>query len=96
MEPFRGLSHVFCKLSGMITEAHWDDWSADDLRPYVHRAVDIFGPGRVMYGSDWPVCLLSGSYWAVHGIVEDWFGATGKDRREHLFGDSCAAFYKVK
>ena len=61
LEPFRSLTHVSCKLSGMITEADWANWTPSDLKPYVHRAVDIFGTERVMYGSDWPVCLLAGS-----------------------------------
>ena len=62
MHEFAGLDNVFCKLSGMVTEADRDQWSADDLAPYVRTVVEIFGPERLMFGSDWPVCLLAASY----------------------------------
>ena len=54
--------NVFCKLSGMITEADWRSWTAADLKPYVQAALEAFGPDRLMFGSDWPVCELAGSY----------------------------------
>ena len=54
--------NVWCKLSGMITEASHTGWTADDLAPYVHTTLAAFGLERVMYGSDWPVCTLAGSY----------------------------------
>ena len=63
------LPNVVCKLSGLVTEARWDDWSAAGLAPYVEVVLDAFGPQRVMAGSDWPVCLLAASYadvWAAH------------------------------
>ncbi|MFO0911105.1 MAG: amidohydrolase family protein, partial [Isosphaeraceae bacterium] len=66
---FRVAAHqpnVFCKLSGMVTEASWADWRASDLTPYVQAALDAFGPSRLMFGSDWPVCNLAGSYEQVH------------------------------
>ncbi len=50
--------NIVCKLSGMITEADWTNWSAADLRPYVETALECFGPERLLYGSDWPVCEL--------------------------------------
>ncbi|MBP2708678.1 amidohydrolase family protein [Microbispora sp. RL4-1S] len=68
LEPWAGLirelaaePNVTAKLSGIITEATWDEWDAGTLRPYVDVALDAFGPGRLMFGSDWPVCLLAGS-----------------------------------
>ncbi|MFC4533165.1 amidohydrolase family protein [Sphaerisporangium dianthi] len=68
LEPWAGLirelaaePNVTAKLSGLITEAAWDDWEAEALKPYVDVALDAFGPGRLMFGSDWPVCLLAGS-----------------------------------
>ena len=54
--------NVFCKLSGMVTEADWRNWKADDLKPYVQAALDLFGPDRCMFGSDWPVCELAATY----------------------------------
>ncbi|MFF0310466.1 amidohydrolase family protein [Streptosporangium sp. NPDC004379] len=68
LDPWAGLirelaalPNVTCKLSGMITEARWDDWDAARLRPYAEVVLDAFGPDRLMFGSDWPVCLLAGS-----------------------------------
>lgn len=62
MHEFAGLENVACKLSGMVTEADHDAWTVDDLLPYVRTVVEIFGHDRLMFGSDWPVCLLAASY----------------------------------
>ena len=63
--PFRDLDHVACKLSGMVTEADWASWTSADLRPYVDHVLEAFGPDRLLFGSDWPVCLLAASYGKV-------------------------------
>jgi L-fuconolactonase len=65
--PFAELPHVSCKVSGLVTEADWSTWTAADLQPYVDHAVHVFGPDRLIFGSDWPVCLLAASY---EGVVE--------------------------
>lgn len=65
MHEFAGLQHVACKLSGMVTETNPDGWTADDLVPYVGEVFNIFGPDRLMFGSDWPVCTLAASYQEV-------------------------------
>lgn len=88
--------NVLCKFSGMVTEAKWDTWKKDDFTPYLDTVAEAFGMERLMFGSDWPVCLLSGSYSSVFKIVDDWLRASGKDRHDHIFGDNCAAFYKVR
>ncbi len=95
MEPFRELSHVHCKLSGMITEANWTSWSADNLRPYVTRALDIFGVDRVMYGSDWPVCLLAGSYGAVKNALEEALPPLSRADWAKVFGRNAVKFYQL-
>jgi L-fuconolactonase len=95
MEPFRGLDHVWCKLSGMITEAHWTVWTPDDLRPYVETALDIFGVDRVMYGSDWPVCLLAGSYGAVKEALEEALPPLSPEEKAKVFGGNAIAFYRL-
>ena len=70
LRPWAGAVHLLaalpntvCKLSGMVTEADWDRWSVEDLRPYADRVLDAFGPRRLMFGSDWPVCRLAATYW---------------------------------
>lgn len=81
LQPWASLIHqlaaqpnVFCKVSGMVTEAEWDNWTASDLRPYADAALDAFGPERVMFGSDWPVCLLAASYEDVVAVAEELTG----------------------
>jgi L-fuconolactonase len=93
MEPFRSLPHVSCKLSGMITEASWAGWTPSDLKPYVDRAVDIFGTERVMYGSDWPVCLLAGSYGAVKSALEEVLPRLSPAEWSDVFGGNAIRFY---
>jgi L-fuconolactonase len=60
--PFAGLDHVACKVSGLVTEAEWATWTTVDLQPYVDHAIEVFGPTRLLFGSDWPVCLLAATY----------------------------------
>ena len=87
--------NVFCKLSGMVTEADWDGWTADDLKPYVGFALDAFGPDRLMYGSDWPVCELAGSYEEVHEALVAALGPISAAERSRIFGGTAAAFYRL-
>ena len=95
MEPFRKLTQVTCKLSGMITEADWATWQPDDLRPYVHRVLDVFGVERVMYGSDWPVCLLAGGYAAVKSALEEALPPLSDAERQRIFGGTAIEFYQL-
>jgi L-fuconolactonase len=62
---FRSVENVTCKVSGLVTEANWCGWKPDDFTPYVSKALDVFGPHRLMFGSDWPVCLLAATYLEV-------------------------------
>lgn len=73
MHEFAGLENVACKLSGLVTEAG-PDWTVDDLRPYVRQAVEIFGPNRLMFGSDWPVCLVAADYGTVLRTLREILG----------------------
>src|SRR5699024_6709537 len=63
---------MYCKLSGLVTEANWDRWQADDFKPYLDVVFDAFGPERLMFGSDWPVCTLAASYGEVTEIIQDY------------------------
>jgi L-fuconolactonase len=95
LEPFRRLPHVSCKLSGMITEARWNGWTVSDLRPYVHCVVDIFGADRLMFGSDWPVCLLAGSYAEVKRALEEALPPLSPQERAQVFGGNAMRFYQL-
>jgi L-fuconolactonase len=102
MEPWRTqirelaqAPNVMCKISGMVTEAKWDGWRVEDFDPYLDVVVEAFGVERLMYGSDWPVCLLAAPYEAVFNIVNAWLARRGLNT-EAIFGASCAVFYKVK
>ena len=103
LDPWRSLMarvaehhNVYCKLSGMITEADFKTWTPDDLRPYVEHVLGTFGVERVMFGSDWPVCLLAGSYDQVAAALQ----AVVKphlDKQDEIavFGGNAARFYKL-
>lgn len=103
LDPWRQLiaevakhENVYCKLSGMITEADQKAWTLDDLRPYIEHVVECFGLDRVMFGSDWPVCLLAGSYDDVLNALEMVLKSRADGRqKEAVFGGNAARFYKL-
>ena len=86
---------VVCKVSGMVTEADHGGWKPDDFKPYLDVVVEAFGPRRLMFGSDWPVCLLAGSYEAVEGLVRDHFRGWDAQDQAAFWGGTCASFYGV-
>jgi L-fuconolactonase len=77
--------NVYCKISGMVTEADWRRWQAPDFRPYLDVVFDAFGPERIMFGSDWPVCTLAGSYQEVGGIICDYAQDLSPDDRANIW-----------
>ncbi len=85
--------NLFCKLSGLVTEADWSKWTASDLRPYVETALDAFGPERCMFGSDWPVCELAASYQQVHDALREIVGPLGASELDQIFGGTASRFY---
>jgi len=86
---------VFCKVSGLVTEADWQHWRHDDLRPYIEHAFDAFGGQRVLYGSDWPVCLLAAPYAEVMGIWHRLF-ETGSDvQPDDFFSNNARRLYAL-
>jgi len=88
--------NVSCKLSGMVTEARWRQWRADDFHPYLDTVLDAFGPRRVMIGSDWPVCTLSADYPSTMNLVIDYIRQFSAAEREAILGGNCARFYQIK
>lgn len=87
--------NVFCKLSGMVTEADWANWSPADLKPYIDEALEVFGPDRLMYGSDWPVCELAASYGQVHDALETNLAALSESEKSAIFSGTARAFYSL-
>lgn len=88
--------NIYCKLSGMITEANWETWQPSDLKPYVESALEAFGPERCMYGSDWPVCELAGSYQRVFNALVEVLGPISESDRAAIFGGTAEKFYGLK
>lgn len=85
--------NVYCKLSGMITEADPARWTAADLRPYIDVVLEAFGPRRVMYGSDWPVMLLAGDYARWFGTVQNAIGKLSQPEQDRIMGGTAAEAY---
>jgi L-fucono-1,5-lactonase len=88
--------NVCCKISGLVTEADWTGWRPAHLRPYLDVAFEAFGPDRVMFGSDWPVCLVSAPYDRVLGVIEEYAAALSATERSALFGGNAARFYDLQ
>jgi L-fuconolactonase len=82
-------------LSGLVTEAAHDDWKVSDLRPYADALLDSFGPARLMYGSDWPVCLLAASYDEVVTAAEELTAALSPSEQADMFGGTAARSYRL-
>ena len=85
--------NVTCKLSGLVTEADWTQWTVDGLRPYVDLMLDAFGPARVMFGSDWPVCLLAASYADVTSAARELTAALTREEQALVFGGTATRVY---
>jgi len=87
--------NVYCKISGMVTEADWKNWNKEDFTPYLDVVMEAFGIDRIMYGSDYPVCLAAATYEQMKGIVDDYFSSFSKDEQEKFFGKNVINFYKL-
>ena len=88
--------HVWCKLSGLVTEADWSGWTPADLRPYVRHALELFGPDRCLYGSDWPVCLLAADYARVIGALRECVANLSPADQARIFGGSAVELYGLR
>lgn len=95
MEKLASFPNVACKLSGMVTEAEWQNWKPEDFHPYIDIILDLFGPSRTMIGSDWPVCTLSGDYASVMNIVIDVVSTLSPEVRDAVLGQTCATWYNL-
>jgi L-fuconolactonase len=97
-EQIRALAlrpNVYCKLSGLVTEANWAAWTEQQLAPYFDTVLDAFGPGRLMFGSDWPVCLLATSYQAWYELVSKRIASLAAGERDAILGGTAAKAYRI-
>jgi L-fuconolactonase len=85
--------NVWCKLSGMVTEAKWDAWTPETLKPYLDVAVQAFGPQRLMAGSDWPVCLVASGYKQWFDVLRTYFAPFSEAERARVFGGTAVEVY---
>lgn len=95
MEVIAQFPNVYCKISGMVTEAGWKTWKKEDFIPYLDVAVDNFGVNRLMFGSDWPVCLVAATYEKMIGLVKDYFSAFSVREQALIFGANASQFYHL-
>jgi L-fuconolactonase len=95
MAPFSDFGNVTCKLSGMVTEASWSDWTPGDLLPYVRRALGWFGSERCIFGSDWPVCLVAATYQQVTGALRSAVSDLNRAQQEAVFGGNAVRVYRL-
>jgi len=87
---------VYCKLSGLVTEGDLHNWKSDDFRPYIDMAIECFGTERLMFGSDWPVCLLGASYGEAYMIVEENTSHLTNLEKDRLWGLNAKEFYNLQ
>ncbi len=102
IEPWKSLivelaqsPHVYCKLSGMVTEAAWNNWTYDQILPYLEVVINAFGSHRLMIGSDWPVCTLASNYSQTIGIVKRFTSELSIVEQERIFGANATSCYKL-
>ncbi len=103
LEPWKTNLHelarrpnVYCKISGLVTEANWGTWSEDSLRPYLDVCVEAFGPQRLMTASDWPVCLLASGYSRWWDVLAHYFAGFSESETRRIFGENALEFYNLR
>ena len=95
MTAIASIPGVYCKVSGMVTEADHTGWRVEDLRPYVAHVREQFGMDRLMFGSDWPVCLLASSYGRVFDAALEALGSMTDKERDAFLGGNAKRFYRL-
>ena len=95
LAPFAERELIHCKVSGMVTEADWKNWTSEDLFPYMEITLELFGPERMMFGSDWPVCLVAGEYEQVLGVVEDFTNQLSPTEKKQTMGQTADSYYQL-
>ncbi len=87
--------NIYCKLSGMVTEADWKKWEPADFLPYLDVVFNCFGPQRLLYGSDWPVCLLASTYQQQLAVVENYINPLTSSEKLRIMGKNAVQFYNL-
>ncbi len=87
--------NVYCKISGIVTEADWKKWNAEDLNPYLDIVFEAFGTNRIMFGSDWPVCLVASSYERWLSTIKNYCQNLSTSEQEKIFSTNCESFYTL-
>jgi L-fuconolactonase len=95
LEEVAAFPQLMAKLSGLVTEAAWSEWTTEDLSPYLDVALDVFGPDRLMVGSDWPVCTLAGSYARTMQVFSDYLNGRPTRARDAILGGNAERFWKL-
>lgn len=87
--------NCYCKLSGMVTEADWFNWHSDDFHPFMKTVLDLFGQNKIMFGSDWPVCLAAAEYSQVKALVLDFIIENAPHAKDLILGQNAQEFYQL-
>ena len=95
IKAIAAFENVYCKVSGMVTEANWENWQPADFNNYLEVVTNSFGTSRLMYGSDWPVCKVAADYGQVVDIVKDYFSAFSQTEQKAFFGGNAIEFYNI-
>ena len=95
IEAVAAYENVYCKVSGMVTEADWQRWKPEDFKPYLDIVTEAFGMKRLMFGSDWPVCNVAGGYANMLGLVRDYYSAFSAAEQADFFGNNAIRFYHL-
>ncbi|MCK4240736.1 MAG: amidohydrolase family protein [Candidatus Atribacteria bacterium] len=96
MQKLAREDNVLCKLSGMVTEANWDSWKKEDFIPYMETLLEVFGPNRLLFGSDWPVCTVAAKYEQVLEIVTNFISSLSPAEQAHIMGQNTIDFYNLE
>jgi len=95
MKALSKFPNVFCKLSGMVTEADWQNWTPEDFTKYMDVVFDAFGVNRIMYGSDWPVCLLAANYSGQLEVLKCYISRFSESEKANIMGNNAIKFYNL-
>ncbi len=96
MQSIASLPNTHCKVSGMVTEADWHNWQQKTFAPYLSKVLEAFGPERIMFGSDWPVCLVAAEYSEVKNIINEYVSGLSSTHQALVMGGNAKRFYQIK